>query len=212
MDASDASALDSLPYIDKEYDDPDTRTRVLEMIQEEMGRMSPPLVPRDSSLFKGNAVLRQEYERVRAGDQLPPFDVNRYKLEAPSGPENESNVGAWKQAADNAASQLEHQRIRLENLELLQHFGVNVWKLGNYQKEQLLEHIEAATRECKDKGMHLNKARKQEQLEAGAKLVDLESRWSEGVRKCIEIQVASDHLRHEIRSLESQLADRRAAQ
>ncbi|KAJ2742209.1 hypothetical protein GGI20_004652 [Coemansia sp. BCRC 34301] len=191
--------LDSLPYIDKEYDDPVVREQVLRMIQEEMSRMSPPAIPRSTSLFKNNELLRKEYERVKAGRPMPPFDIERYKLGAPT---ETDDVDAWKRASDNAASQLEHQSIRQINLELLQLFGANAWKLGNYQKEKLLEFIERATAKHTQDGVDLNMARKYEQTEAGVKLRDLESRWSEGVRQCIEIQVANCDLVAEIKRLE----------
>ncbi|KAJ2048612.1 hypothetical protein H4S04_003724 [Coemansia sp. S16] len=190
--------LDSLPYIDKEYDDPAIRSQVLEMIQEEMGRMSPPVIPRSTSLFKNSELLRKEYERVKSGRPLPPFDIDRYKLEAPK----EANIDEWQWASDNAASQLEHQSIRLVNLELLQQFGANAWKLSNFQKERMLAVIENATDGYKRTGVDLNKARKYEQVEAGVKLRDLESRWEEGVRQCIEIQVANCQLLAEISKLE----------
>ncbi|KAJ2040627.1 hypothetical protein GGI01_001078 [Coemansia sp. RSA 376] len=190
--------LDSLPYIDKEYDDPAIRSQVLEMIQEEMGRMSPPAIPRSTSLFKNSELLRKEYERVKSGRPLPPFDIDRYKLEAPK----EANIDEWQWASDNAASQLEHQSIRLVNLELLQQFGANAWKLSNFQKERMLAVIENATDGYKRTGVDLNKARKYEQVEAGVKLRDLESRWEEGVRQCIEIQVANCQLLAEISKLE----------
>ncbi|KAJ2357526.1 hypothetical protein H4S02_011754, partial [Coemansia sp. RSA 2611] len=51
-------------------------------------------------------------------------------------------------------------------------------------------------------------ARKYEQTEAAVKLRDLEDRWSEGVRRCVEIQVAGSQLQQEIEALERQLADR----
>ncbi|KAJ1666434.1 hypothetical protein IW140_006421 [Coemansia sp. RSA 1813] len=201
MDGRDA-VVDSLPYIDKEYDEPETRQNVLQMIQDEMGAMPPPELPRDSmSLFKGKEILRKEYERVRSGKPLPVFDVSRYKLEPPSEDDAQS-VDEWKRACDNAAAQLEHQDIRLVNLELLQQFGANAWKFSNYQKEKLLESIERATENHKDEGVRINKARKYEQTEAGVKLRGLEDRWSEGVRQCIEIQMASGQLMSEIEGLE----------
>ncbi|KAJ2234499.1 hypothetical protein H4R99_003128 [Coemansia sp. RSA 1722] len=192
--------LDSLPYIDKEYDDPAVREQVLSLIQEEMGRMSPPAIPKSASLFKSSELLRKEYERVRSGRPMPAFDIERYKLEAPADPDSEE---AWRGAAENAGAQLEHQGIRLVNLELLQQFGANAWKLNNYQKQGLLDSIEEATKKCKDEGVHLNKARKYEQMEARIKLQDLESRWSDGVRQCIEIQAANAQLRSEIESASS---------
>ncbi|KAJ1813187.1 hypothetical protein LPJ56_003547 [Coemansia sp. RSA 2599] len=199
-------ALDSLPYIDKDYDDPEVRELVLSLIQEEMSRMSPPSIPKSTSLFKSSELLRKEYERVRSGQPMPAFDIERYKLEAPA--VDSDNVEAWRDAADNAGSQLEHQEIRLVNLELLQQFGANAWKLSNYQKQGLLDSIEEATKRCKDKGVHLNKARKFEQTEAGIKLQDLESRWSDGVRQCIEIQAANAQLRAEIESASGAQSER----
>ncbi|KAJ2519464.1 hypothetical protein H4217_002664 [Coemansia sp. RSA 1939] len=200
------AAIDSLPYIDKEYDDPTTRQMVMQMVQDEMKAMSPPELPRDPThLFKGRDVLRKEYERVRSGTPLPPFDVSRYKLEPPSGDEAR-NVDEWRRCCDNAAAQLEHQDIRLINLELLQQFGANAWKLSNYQKEKLLESIEKATQKYKDESVQTNKARKYEQTEAGVKLKDFEDRWSEGVRQCIEIQMANGSLESEIKEIEGSLA------
>ncbi|KAJ2714126.1 hypothetical protein H4R19_001889 [Coemansia spiralis] len=201
----DGVSLDSLPYIDKDYDDPATRGQVLALIQDEMGRLAVPPAPKNPAIFKNNAVLRKEYERVRAGQALPPFEVERYKLEAPSGAAAES-ADAWRLAADNAAAQLEHQGMRLENLELLQNFGANAWKLSNYQNECLLRSIAAATQRHRDEGTQVNKARKYEQTEAGLKLRDLESRWSDGVRQCVEVQVAGNQLRLEIEELERRLA------
>ncbi|KAJ2487579.1 hypothetical protein IWW37_005176 [Coemansia sp. RSA 2050] len=190
--------LDSLPYIDREYDDPTIRSQVLQMIEEEMGRMPPPAIPRSTSLFKNSELLRKEYERVKSGRPLPPFDIERYKLDPPKEPHEDE----WRRASDNAASQLEHQSIRLVNLELLQQFGANAWKLSNYQKEMMLAAIEKATEGYKQAGVDLNKARKYEQVEAGVKLRDLESRWEKGVRQCIEIQVANCQLLAEISKLE----------
>ncbi|KAJ2847312.1 hypothetical protein IWW36_003917 [Coemansia brasiliensis] len=194
--------IDSLPYIDHEYDDPIAREQVLDLVQEEMRRVSPPAVPKSTAMFKNSEILRKEYERVRSGKALPAFDIDRYNKLA--GPENEHDEEAWKQAANNAASQLEHQEIRIENLELLQSFGANAWKLSNYQKEQILQSIEAATKRYHEEGAHINKARKYEQTEAAITLQSLEEQWSEGVRRCIEIQVASSQLQQEIRDLEQQ--------
>ncbi|KAJ2726798.1 hypothetical protein GGI07_000309 [Coemansia sp. Benny D115] len=201
MSKATAADLDSLPYIDKDYDDPHMRDQVLSLIQEEMGRMSPPLIPKAMGIFKDNDILRKEYERVRAGRPLPPFDIERYKLETPG---SGAEVDEWEKAAQNAGAQLEHQGIRMTNLELLQQFGTNAWKLSNYQKEGLLRQLQDATRRIKEEGVELNKARRYEQLEADVKLKGLESRWSEGVKNCIDIQAANAQLRAEISRLEEE--------
>ncbi|KAJ2496772.1 hypothetical protein GGH96_005607 [Coemansia sp. RSA 1972] len=170
--------LDSLPYIDKEYDDPATREHVLSLVQEEMAQMSPPLMPKDTPIFKTNDTLRKEYERVRSGHSLPPFSTDRYNISAPTS--DTASVQEWEAASNNAASQLEHQTTRIDNLELLQNFGAQAWKLSNHQKEQLLSSIENKTQKLREEGVHVNKARKYEQTEAGVKLRELEERWSDG--------------------------------
>ena len=42
-------------------------------------------------------------------------------------------VEGWQSAVHNGYSQLEHQRDRLLNLELLNRFGTNGWKYHNFQ-------------------------------------------------------------------------------
>ncbi|KAJ1940009.1 hypothetical protein GGF37_004161 [Kickxella alabastrina] len=191
--------LDSLPYIDKEYDDADTRAHVLLLIQTEMTQMTPPLLPKSTPIFKTNPLLLKEYERIRDGRTAPAFDTQRYKLEVPN---NVNNVEEWRLAADNASAQLEHQNMRMVNLELLEQFGANLWKLGNYQREALLAQVERATERYREEAVGLNRERRKAQVDAGETLRGLGERWSEGVRQCIEIQAANAQLRAEIHELE----------
>ena len=54
--------------------------------------------------------------------QVPPPALNLKK-----------NPAAWQRAIDNAASQLEHQRVKMENLALLASYGVPLWKVHAQQ-------------------------------------------------------------------------------
>lgn len=53
---------------------------------------------------------------------------------------------------------------RLVNLELLQKFGANAWRLHNYQLEQQLKQTQRATEESRQRIVELNRQRKAEQV------------------------------------------------
>lgn len=56
-------------------------------------------------------MLAKEFDRIRAGKAPVSLDLSRYGLEHP--PLNRCNdVGAWKNAIQNAKAQLQHQTLR----------------------------------------------------------------------------------------------------
>ena len=79
---------------------------------------------------------------------LKGFDVNRYTLEEPSG-DAVSDEAAWKNSVDVTRLQLEYQKEkcvigdemkgRLENLQLLEKFGSNAWRIHNDDLEGMIE-------------------------------------------------------------------------
>jgi pre-mRNA-splicing factor SPF27 len=56
---------------------------------------------------------------------MAPLDTSRYRLDPP-GPTKRNDFNAWKSALDNAHAQLEHQYLRILNLELLLKYGDKV--------------------------------------------------------------------------------------
>ncbi|KAL7749575.1 hypothetical protein RI367_005131 [Sorochytrium milnesiophthora] len=164
---------DALPYIDREYEAPEYKARVDAMIQAEL-RSMPQSEDRTSNypnltLFKKHPALKEEYARVEAKQTLAGLDTSRYKLEAP-GKDKENDVAAWREAYHHSCAQLQHQDLRLVNLELMQKYGSNAWLYHNFQVEHMAGRVEAQTQENRDKALEINRARKIQQLKAGETL------------------------------------------
>lgn len=60
---------------------------------------------------QGDEILENEVARVEAGEKMAGMDTQRYNLDAPPAAKR-NDVAAWRQALDNAYSQLEHQYNR----------------------------------------------------------------------------------------------------
>lgn len=58
------------------------------------------------------------------------FSLWRYELPAPSSGQK-NDISAWQECVNNSMAQLEHQAVRIENLELMSQFGTNAWKVYN---------------------------------------------------------------------------------
>lgn len=54
---------------------------------------------------------------------------------------------------------------RLINLELLQKYGANAWRVHNYMLEAHLKRIQAANEDIKNKILQINRERKMDQVE-----------------------------------------------
>lgn len=92
----------------------------------------------------------------KAGEGL---DTSRFALPGPKeGPA--ASEEEWKQAVDNAGAQLEHQRVRLANLELAGKYGANGWKTSNFLLEKEIDRVQRQVDEAKDRVVEINRRRK----------------------------------------------------
>jgi len=191
--------LDALPYVDNPLEP--LQGQVTKLIEEEMKKHPSSLgrnylerkFPELKLAFK-SPFLQSEYERVVAGKTLQSgLDITRYELQEP--PLNKKNdVSAWKSVVINAKTQLQHQYLRLENLELLNNYGANTYIQHNKNLEAIQKSFSALLESYKQQIEQININRKNEQLAASVTLTKLESQWKTLVEKNKEIEDACDEM------------------
>ncbi|XP_005988513.1 pre-mRNA-splicing factor SPF27 isoform X2 [Latimeria chalumnae] len=183
--------VDALPYFDQGYDAPGVREAAAALVEEETRRYRPTknylsyLPTPDYAAFE-TEIMRNEFERLAARQPMELLSMKRYELPAPSSGQK-NDITAWQECVNNSMAQLEHQAVRIENLELMSQHGCNAWKV--YNEKQIQD---------------LNWQRKQEQLTAGSKLREMESNWVSLVSKNYEIERAIVQLENEISQLKQQ--------
>eukprot|EP01062_Namystynia_karyoxenos_P064440 TRINITY_DN5737_c0_g1_i1.p1 TRINITY_DN5737_c0_g1~~TRINITY_DN5737_c0_g1_i1.p1 ORF type:complete len:205 (+),score=79.62 TRINITY_DN5737_c0_g1_i1:112-726(+) len=187
--------VDALPYVDPPLTE-ETRQEVERMIEEEMhtfvpddylaGRF-PPVPPTVSAL------IAAEYERVARGRPLQSIDRTRFELLPPAGP-NRDDPARWALSARNAEVQLEHQRVRSENLELLNAYGKEAWLQHNRGVERCAAQMQQRRQGLKRQIDELNAARKREQTAAGAELRRLEQEWQGLCGKNFQIELETQRV------------------
>jgi pre-mRNA-splicing factor SPF27 len=115
--AESRALIDSLGYVDTEYNSPQSQQQVQALIRAEMAGFSPPkdqylaYLPSYSPTFGGRTRLQTEFKRVAANVPLDAIDMNRYQVKAPTGKHVES-LEAWEQAVKQLQVAVEHQSNR----------------------------------------------------------------------------------------------------
>jgi hypothetical protein len=88
---------------------------------------------------------------------------------------------------------------RQENLSLMGEFGKNQWLIGNDQLEKSLKELELELQEQKKAIEVVNNERKRKQLEAQPTLTYLESRWRDGIKGLVDVNLACLKLERDLK-------------
>ncbi|KAG6586933.1 Pre-mRNA-splicing factor SPF27 [Phytophthora cinnamomi] len=187
--------IDSLGYVDTEYNSPQSQQQVQALIRAEMATFAPPadqylaFLPPYSPTFGGRTRLQTEFKRVAANVPLDAIDMNRYQVKEPTGKHAQS-LEAWEQAVKQLEVAVEHQSNRVVNLELQQGYGTKLAKVRAAVLDGMNAQYERAVKETKAASDKINLARQQEQARNAAKLQNYQTRYFELLAKNASIKRA----------------------
>merc|ERR1719312_2354087 len=82
-------------------------------------------------------LMKTEFERLSNRQAMDTLSMKRYELPTPP-PGKMTDVQAWTECVDNSQAQLEHQRTRIMNLDLMLDYGGESWKVYNEVLQDML--------------------------------------------------------------------------
>lgn len=172
------------------------------MVDEECRRYKPTknylefLPPLNTSTFESD-LMRNEFQRIENGVRMDTISTKRYELPAPPAGKL-GEIQAWQESADNSLAQLEHQSIRSLNLELMNKYGTETWKVALEVMIGMSAKAQRELQELKKEIQDVNWKRKSKQLQTGDKLNNLNQQWVSLVSGNFEIEQAISILEQKI--------------
>jgi len=186
--------VDALPYIDHGYDEPGVREAALAMVEEETRRYRPTknyldhLPAMNLAAFE-TTMMKKEFDRLGNRQPMDTLSMKRYELPTPPAGKM-TDIQAWNECVENSMAQLEHQKTRILNLELMLEYGGESWKIYNEVLVELLNKVQTQLADVKKEIQEVNWTRKNQQTQVGEKMKQLESEWVGLVSKNYEIEQA----------------------
>jgi hypothetical protein len=173
MENEQYSLVDALPYIDTQLGSTEVAQQVKALIDEEMSHFEPrdylSTLPEPELPFLASDTMVKEFARIEAGQPFTGIDTGRYKVEAPDGADGQDHEH-WKKQADNLNMQLEYNRLRCTNLEMLDRWGNKAWIAHSClvrATERILGNEANGLRAAREE---VNKKRKLDQISCGNEL------------------------------------------
>lgn len=105
-------------------------------------------------------------------------------------PTSDEDVEAWEQAHRSSLAQLEHQRLRTLNGQLLAGtLGANSWRIQNFALENTVQRVEKEGEQLRETVEEVNRKRKGDQEKGGETLNRLEKKWTELVSGNMQLEI-----------------------
>jgi len=203
--------IDALPYVDSQYNDAKMKKRVDQLVQAEMETFAPrdyvAHLPQYEPNFEDHPVLQAEWMRICDQQPMSRIDTSRYALDPPP-VAKQADPQAWRRAVENAEAQHEHQNTRLNNLELLQKHGANLWLAHIDSLTAASAGLASVQSDLASQVEAVNRKRKVDQMDVGPHLTRLESEWVGAVKKNLEIEGHCMRMENECAALQKRLAAR----
>lgn len=164
------------------------------MVEEECRRYRPTknylehLPPLNITAFE-TSIMHNEFERLQNRLPMETLSMKRYELPPPpSGKLNE--VSAWMECVDNSQAQLEHQAIRILNLQLMLEYCCPAWQRYLQALTDMEKVASKKLAELRQALQEVNWQRKSLQTKGGEQLASLEAKWVQLVSQNYEIEQA----------------------
>ncbi|OAF70044.1 hypothetical protein A3Q56_02200 [Intoshia linei] len=180
--------IDALPYFDKGYDEPGVRESCLALINEQLSRFKPAsyLEPLKEYKFE-TELMTTEFERIESRMPMEILSTKRYQLPSPL-PGKQNDMLSWIECLENSRAQLQHQYLRLMNLENINKYGSEVWKKFLATLESDVKLLNERLRNVRKMTQEINWDRKNNQSDIGDRLMALEEKWVSLVTHNYEIE------------------------
>lgn len=202
--------LDSLGYLDLEYEDPSMAARVHALIEEEMRRLPPRdyLEDRPVPTPSLSPMVRASFSRIDASEAPSAADAVRTGA-MPDAPAADGGAEAWEGYIAAVKSRLEDQRRRLSRLEELSNdSAVDLWLLFGKQQEELQRYLGAQRGAVERDLQEINAARKFDQQSAAQKLFGYDAKRHKLTDRCMQLEMAGAMLAHDIVKLRKVAGER----
>lgn len=181
--------FDSLPLIDREYDDPAVKDIVKATVAAEMQTFEPQnyleYLPYPSLNFSNSPALKEEYERIAAGRSATKFDTAKYVVVEPEGGLQQDSQ-AWRKCVANAKTQYEHTQNRMMNIELALEHSAPLWLQQNCFLEAATKGYAEETTKHRTAMMMINSERQRMQQQVYSELSKLKGKRDASIQRTLQ--------------------------
>lgn len=164
------------------------------MVEEECRRYRPTknyldiLPPLNITAFE-TPMMHTEFERLQNRLPMETMSMKRYELPPPPSGKM-SEVSAWTECVENSQAQLEHQAVRILNLQLMLDYCCPAWQRYLQTLQNVDRIVSKKLAELRQLLQEVNWQRKSLQTKGGDQLRQLEAKWVALVSHNYEIEQA----------------------